>query len=168
MPLCDESDFAGAELPEALRAHGIAHARALLDSFRALTGGELLPRCDDPVEEAARLFCAPIVVVSHGTEPDPILNYGNAAALRLWEMDAETLLKTPSRLTAEATLRDARERLLVETARKGFVTGYEGVRISATGRRFRIHGVTIWNMADASGRALGQAAAFARWTVLGD
>jgi hypothetical protein len=164
----DDTAFAGAHLPEASRARCIAHARALLDSFRARTGGELLPRCNDPIEEAQRLFRAPFVVVSHGTEPDPVLNYGNAAALRLWEMDAETLLKTPSRLTAEATLREARERLLEETTRKGFVTGYEGVRISATGRRFRIHDVTIWNVTDASGVALGQAATFARWTVLGD
>ena len=80
-------------------------------------------------------------------------------------MSAETLAITPSRLTAEAMLHEARERRLTETARRGFVSGYEGIRISATGRRFRILDVTIWNVNDASGRAIGQAATFARWSV---
>jgi hypothetical protein len=76
------------------------------------------------------------------------------------------LLSTPSRLTAEPTLRAARERLLAETLQKGFVDGYEGVRISATGRRFLIRNVTIWNVTDAEGRPLGQAATFADWRYL--
>ncbi len=158
---------AGCGLPEALRERWAAQSRALLNSFYERTGQPLLPRSDDPFEEAERLFRAPFVVVSHGTEPDPMLNYGNEAALRLWEMNSATLIATPSRLTAEPMLQEARERALQETARKGYVSGYEGVRISAQGRRFRIHDATIWNVTDATGRALGQAATFARWTALG-
>ena len=30
--------------------------------------------------------------VAHGTQEDPILSYGNRAALDLWETDLETLL----------------------------------------------------------------------------
>jgi hypothetical protein len=81
-------------------------------------------------------------------------------------MSPQTLLATPSRLTAEPALRDAREALLAQTARDGFATGYEGVRVSAKGRRFRISNVTIWNVADPEGRPAGQAATFARWTFL--
>ena len=143
-----------------------AHAAALLNSYRRLTGHELLARSGDVMDEARRLYEAPFVVVSHGVEADPILNYGNRIALALWEMTPQQLLATPSRLTAEAMLREAREKLLEETARKGYVSGYEGVRISATGKRFRISDVTIWNVSDDAGRPLGQAATFARWEAL--
>ncbi len=57
----------------------------LLDSFRRWTGCELLERAGTAEDQARALFAAPFVVVSHGTEDDPILNYGNQAALDLWE-----------------------------------------------------------------------------------
>jgi MEKHLA domain len=151
-----------AKLPEGW----VRHSVLLLDSYRARLGRDLVARADDPVVEALRLFAAPFVVVSHGVGADPLLNYGNRVALALWEMTPAALVATPSRLTAEPMLREARERLLEETAQKGFVSGYEGVRISATGRRFRISNVTIWNVTDAAGRPAGQAAAFGRWTFL--
>jgi hypothetical protein len=155
-----------ADLPSGLWARWIAHSAQLLDSFRARTGGELLPRGGGSEAEAKRLLDAPFVVVSHGVEADPILNYGNRVALALWEMTPEQLVATPSRLTAEPTLRESRERLLQQTARDGYVSGYEGVRISTTGRRFRISNVTIWNVSDVDGRGVGQAATFSRWTFL--
>lgn len=154
------------ELPGDLWMRWIAHSAALLDSHVRWTGRELILRDGGAEAEAERLLAAPFVVVSHGTQPDPLLNYGNRAALALWEMRVDQLLATPSRLTAEPMLRDARERLLEETERKGFVSGYEGVRVSATGRRFHIANVTIWNVTDAAGAPAGQAATFARWTFL--
>jgi len=153
-------------LPEALQARWTAHSQALLNSFRARVGSELIPRGGDAREEAERLFDAPFVVVSHGAEADPILNYGNAAALALWELSPQGLIATPSRLTADAELRAAREHVLQETARKGFVSGYTGMRVSKAGQRFRIRDVTIWNVTDADGRFLGQAATFAHWEPL--
>ena len=158
--------YAFARLPEALQARWIAHSQALLDSFRARVGKELILRGGDAREEAKRLFDAPFVAVSHRTEADPLLNYGNAAALALWELSPQELIATPSRLTAEAELREAREHVLAETARKGFVTGYTGVRVSKTGKHFRILDVTVWNVTDADGRPLGQAASFAHWEPL--
>jgi MEKHLA domain len=155
-----------AELPRELWDRWIAHSSALLDSFRNHTGRELLPRGGGSSAEAARLFEAPFVVVAHGAEADPILNYGNRLALALWEMDAARFVATPSRLTAEPMLREARERLLARTARDGYVSGYQGVRISASGRRFRIRDVTIWNVTNAAGLPAGQAATFADWEVL--
>lgn len=155
-----------AELPQDLWGRWIAHSAALLASYRARTGGELIARGGGPEAEAERLLAAPFVVVSHGVEADPILNYGNRAALALWEMSPAQLMRTPSRMTAEPMLREARERLLEQTTRGGFVSGYEGVRISATGRRFRISNVTIWNVSDSAGAPAGQAATFARWTFL--
>jgi hypothetical protein len=48
--------------------------------------------------QARDLFAFRGVVLSHGTEEDPILNYGNGAALALWEMDFGQLTSIPSRL----------------------------------------------------------------------
>ncbi len=154
------------DLHETMQERWILHTSALLNSFRQRTGRDLLPRSGEPEEEARRLFAAPFVVVSHGVEPDPVLNYGNGAALALWETTAEQFLATPSRLTAEPMLREERERMLAQAARDGFFAGYEGVRISSAGRRFRIFDGTIWNLSDADGRDIGQAATFARWEHL--
>lgn len=125
-----------------------------------------MSREGSPLEQAKLLFTAPFVVVSHGTEADPILNYGNAAALALWEMTPEQFIQTPSRLTAEPVHRDERARLLGRTRRDGYVDDYAGVRISATGKRFRIEQAIVWNLADAAGTPRGQAATFASWTPL--
>ncbi|ARN80033.1 MEKHLA domain-containing protein [Methylocystis bryophila] len=160
----ERASFAG--LPEALQTRWTAHSRALLDSYRARVGRELIARGGGAREEAERLFAAPFVAVSHGAEADPILNYGNGVALALWEVSPQQLIATPSRLTAEAEVREAREHVLQETARKGFVTGYTGVRVSRTGRRFRILDVTVWNVTDADGSPCGQAATFAHWEPL--
>jgi len=142
------------------------HAQLLLESFAKLLGRELVSREGSAAEQTERLFHAPFVVVSHGTQVDPILNYGNAAALALWEMTPEQLTQTPSRLTAEPLHRDERARLLERTRRDGYVDDYSGVRISASGKRFRIERAIVWNLTDAAGTHLGQAATFDSWTPL--
>jgi len=144
----------------------IAHSVMLAASHRRFTGREWLPGAADPQAVARALFDAPFVVVSHGTEADPVLNYGNAAALALWEMTWEELTRTPSRLTAEAPERAERARLLAAVSAHGFIDDYSGVRISRAGRRFRIAHATVWNLVDASGRPCGQAATFRRWEFL--
>ena len=144
----------------------IEHAHLLLDSFTRLLGRDLVPRDASPAEQARRLFESPFVVVSHGTEADPVLNYGNAAALTLWEMDWAAFVQTPSRLTAEPVHRDERARLLERTSRDGYVDDYSGIRISQSGRRFRIEQAIVWNLVDAAGTHRGQAATFDRWTPL--
>ena len=73
----------------------------LLNSYVHWTQTELIDRHGTPLEQAQRLFAAPFVVASHGREAEPILNYGNAQALKLWEMNWEEFITTPSRLTAE-------------------------------------------------------------------
>jgi hypothetical protein len=138
----------------------------LLDSYHRWTGNELVPRTGSPVEQAQALRDAPFVVVSHGTQPDPILNYGNRVALALWEMPVEILTTTPSRLTAEPMHRDDRARLLERTTRNGYVDDYQGIRISRTGRRFLIERATVWNLLDPAGTFVGQAATFSDWQFL--
>ncbi len=145
-----------------------SHAVMLLDSFARHLGRELVARRGTDAEQAERLFVAPIVVVSHGTEADPVLNYGNAAALALWEMTWEELTRTPSRLTAEPVHRDERARLLSRTREQGYVDDYSGVRISKSGKRFRIAQAIVWNLVDATGAPCGQAATFDHWKPLED
>ncbi len=141
----------------------IAHSACLARSFRRFTGRELLPGLFNPLGLARNLFDAPFVIVSHGTEADPVLNYGNAAALKLWEMTWEELTRTPSRLTAEAPVREERARLLAAVTEHGFIDDYSGVRISRTGRRFRISRATVWNLVTEQGEPCGQAATFGEW-----
>jgi hypothetical protein len=143
-----------------------ALSQRLLDSYRHWLGTELIPREGTAQQQAAALFAAPFVVVSHGTEPDPILNYANQWALDLWEMDLATFLQTPSRMTAEPMHRDERARLLERTARDGFVDDYRGIRVSRTGRRFLIERATVWNLLDEQGNYAGQAATLSSWHEL--
>ena len=131
---------------EPLLSRWIARSQVLLNSYRKVAGSEFLDRSGDPFVEARHLFALPAVVLSHGTEDDPILNYGNRSALSLWEMTPDAFMAMPSRLTAEPGARAAREKALDDTRRQGFSTGYEGIRVSATGRRFYIHDATIWNL----------------------
>lgn len=120
----------------------------------------------DAEAEAQIVFEAPFVVVSHGTQDDPILNYGNRTALTLWEMDIPTLTSTPSRLTAEPMHRDDRAQLMTRAARDGFVDDYRGIRISSSGKRFLIEKAIIWNLIDPEGQRVGQAATFSHWKPL--
>lgn len=144
----------------------ITHTVCLERSLKKWTGRDLLPGVSDPLELAQRVFEAPFVLVSHGTEADPVLNYANRAALALWEMSWAELTRTPSRFTAEAPNREERTRLLEAVTRRGFIDDYAGVRISKTGRRFRIARATVWNLLTEEGQPCGQAAMFDRWEFL--
>jgi MEKHLA domain len=153
-------------LPAPHRAAWIAHTQILLASYRRVLGRELIVRSGAAADEAERLFNAPFAALSHGIEADPILNYGNHTTLTLWEVTADQLIVMPSRLTAEPVIREARQRSLQETQRQGFVTGYSGVRISATGKRFRIENATIWTVTGPAGESMGQAATFDQWAPI--
>ncbi len=144
----------------------VAHTAFLARSLKHWTGRELVSGVSDPLELAQKVFEAPFVLVSHDTEPDPVLNYGNRTAQVLWEMPWAELTRTPSRLTAEAPNREERARLLAAVAQRGFIDDYSGVRISKTGRRFRITRATVWNLLTPDGRPCGQAAMFDRWEYL--
>jgi len=143
----------------------VKHIARLLQSYRRMTGRELIPP-GGPKERARALFYQPFVVLSHGTQDDPVLNYGNKAALDLWEMTWEEFTNMPSRLTAEPVNREDRERLLNEVRRNGYTDTYRGVRISGSGRRFLIERGTVWNIVDENNKYAGQAATFSRWTYI--
>ena len=144
----------------------ISHTQCLARSFKQWTGRELVPGNFSPRDLAAKIFDAPFVLVSHGMQPDPILNYGNRAALDLWEMSWEEFTRTPSRLTAEVANREERAKVMEVVTRHGYFEKYAGIRVSKTGRRFEISGATIWNLISGSGQLQGQAATFSEWKFL--
>ena len=133
----------------------------ITESFLRLTGRPLV---DDLAPE--HLWNAPRVIVAHGTEDDPVFFYGNRQALEAFEMNFVNFTRLPSRFSAEPVNREERALLLERVSRDGFIDDYAGVRISATGKRFRIEQAVVWNLIDANGECHGQAATFDRWTSL--
>jgi hypothetical protein len=146
-----------------LTDHADSRLMLIAESFARLTGQTL---ADNIGDLAAALWTAPRVILAHGTEPDPLFFYGNRAALDLFEVSAADIVRMPSRLSAEAPLREERMRLLDRVTRDGFIDDYAGIRVSATGRRFRIEQAIVWNLIDDAGTIHGQAATFDRWTRL--
>ena len=155
----------------------IFHSLTLIDSFKRATGRTLLPPGLSISDAPRALFEAPFVVVSHGTEADPVCNYGNAAALALWGLDWEAFTQLPSRKSAAdvADVQAERAEALKKAAAAGAVDGgYTGVRVTSAGRRFRLENATLWGVSTPKGeglegeqgKGLGQAATFATITWL--
>jgi|GEM_PF-6558044 len=86
-----------------------------------------------------------------------------AAALQLWQRPWAAMVGMPSRLTAAATERRDRARMLTQALQQHAISGYSGIRISSGGRRFQIDNARLWTLWDDQGRPSGQAAAFNRW-----
>ena len=144
-----------------------SHVRLLAESYQRLTGRVLIESPSPSTAPIARfLYEAPFVVMSHGLEHDPIFNYANLAAQRLFEMPWSRYTQTPSRMSAEPVNREERARLLDTVSRQGFIDNYRGVRISNGGQRFFIERATVWNVIDEKGEHHGQAATFESWTPL--
>lgn len=132
----------------------------LTASYRRLVGGRLVL----PGQDASWLYEeAPFAVLAHNTDPDPVFIYANKCAQRCFELGWEEMTGMASRLSAEAPERVERQRLLETVERDGYVSGYGGIRIAKSGRRFRIEDGVIWQLLDENGTVRGQAATFSRW-----
>jgi hypothetical protein len=141
-PFCQTDPFEeeramSSELPPARFSNAGLRKRigSIASSYRRLTQRELGPPGPDVV---SALWWAPQVIVAHGTEPDPIFFFGNRMALSLFEMTLDAFTSMPSRLSAEPLQRSARRP-------RRLIDDYTGIRISATGRQFRIERA-IWNI----------------------
>ncbi|WP_218044306.1 MEKHLA domain-containing protein [Kiloniella majae] len=147
------------------------HAKRLVDSFKMVTGKDLI-KAEKGKSFGLQLFEAPFVVVSHNGGDDPVLNYGNLTALNLWEMAWKDFTKTPSRKTAEPEFRDDRAAMLDQAKEKGYFDNYTGIRISSSGKRFLIQKAIIWTVPpvvgsdDLDAHKKGQAATFSSWAYL--
>jgi hypothetical protein len=147
----------------------IAHAMLMVSSHQRLVGRPLLARSPGETDEAlaGRLYTAHFGLLSHDDQPDPCFNYANLVAQQLFERSWNELVGMPSRLSAEAPERAERDRFLASVAAHGYVDDYSGIRIAKSGRRFRILRATVWNLVDATGRRVGQAAAIRAWEPVG-
>ena len=145
--------------------YSVEFVNRLLASHFRLTGQPLLQRMPAEPDEAiaGRLYSAPFAVVAHDDSPDPRFVYANLTAQRLFERDWEEFVGLASRLSAEAGEQAERARLLERVTAHGFIDDYSGVRIAKSGCRFRIQRATVWNVSDAGGRRIGQAAMFSSW-----
>lgn len=141
-----------------------ADCRLIAGSFQRLLRRPLVQA--EPADLTNALWEAPRVIVAHRTGSDPVFCYGNRRALELFEMDWAAFTQLPSRLSAEPLAREERARLLDRVACEGYIDDYAGVRISRTGRRFRIEQAIVWNLLDNQGQPCGQAASFDRWQFL--
>lgn len=142
-PLYESSDF----------------ARLLTESYARLIRQPLVP-ADVPDKGIARWLyeSAPFGILAHSTANDPLFIYGNLSAQKRFEYDWEELTQLPSRLSAEAPERQEREDFLRRVSQDGYVDDYRGLRVTKSGKRFWIEGVTVWQLIDADGVCHGQAA----------
>jgi PAS domain S-box-containing protein len=106
---------------------------------------------------------APACVLAHNTDSDPRFIYANKTAQDVFGYGWDEFLTLPSRLSAEAPDREERQRLLERVDRDGFATGYSGIRIAKSGRRFKIEDGALWQLRNANGRLRGVAVTFAHW-----
>ena len=152
--------------PDFKNSFYVNHALLLCSSYKRWMGNPLLPETRKSSNLIRALFDAPFVLVAHGTETDSIFNFGNRAALALFEIGWEQFIRLPSRESADQDNKEDRARLMARVHEEGFASDCKGVRVTATGRRFLITGATVWNVVDDKGRYHGQAAMFSDWSYL--
>jgi hypothetical protein len=138
-------------------------AELLTSSYRKLVGEELVPEGPGVGE---RLYQAPFGLLAHDTSPDPVFVYANLWVQRLFEYDWDEFVGLASRLSAGQEDREARRVLLENVQSQGFTRDYRGPRVAKSGRQFWIEDVTVWNLLDAEGVRVGQAALIRSWQDL--
>jgi hypothetical protein len=132
----------------------------LTGSYERLVGKPLVPEGAD----ANWLYeQAPFAVLAHDGSSDPKFTYANKCAQACFEYDWDEIITLPSRLSAEPADRAERQALLDQVARHGFMSGYRGIRVAKSGRRFAIEDGIVWELIDAKDRRHGQAATFSSW-----
>ncbi|HEY3326577.1 MAG TPA: MEKHLA domain-containing protein [Novimethylophilus sp.] len=141
------------------------HVAILQESYRHWTGRTLLTAEISGEDAVQWLDKTSFAVVSHDIQPDPVFNYANRAALRLFGVTLEQFTEWPSRLSAEPTEQGKRARLMEQVSRDGYIEGYSGTRIAGDGRKFMILNATVWNLLDERGKYYGQAAMIPQWSA---
>lgn len=106
------------------------------------------------------------VVLSHGTQPDPIFNYGNKAGLELFNYEIEDFCKNPSRLSTIPELEEDREesyKTAIKNRGHGYI--YDAIRVKSDGKLFIIDKILVWTVIDEAAKRIGLAAVFDRENV---
>jgi len=144
----------------------INHGELLYNTYNKITGKHLVEAKTAGDSRILNLYNAPVAIVSHGIEADPVFNFGNKVALELFALGWSEFVALPARQSAESMEREERKKLLNEVSQNGFINDYSGIRIASTGKRFLINQALVWNLVNDQGCYCGQAAMFKNWTLL--
>lgn len=144
------------------------HVELVDKSLRDLTGIGVSERMGLDLEspELYESICTNTryVLITHGTEADPIYNFGNNAALAAFFRSWESLVAMPS--AQSVVLRSIDEEMRIILMKKvtddGFVEGASGIRVRDDGAYIKLVDAIVWNCHDKSGAKIGQAAFFDR------
>jgi MEKHLA domain len=137
------------------------HVLMMLENLQRWTGYDLMKEYGFSLDTlGAEVFNADFYILSHNNATDPILNYGNKQVLDLWEVSWEELTTMHSKDTTKPVDRQARSVMMEQAKIHNYVNGYSGVRVSKTGKEFKILDGTIWNLFVNNDEPYGQAAWF--------
>ena len=151
--------------PSAVNDWQGAHVARVAAAFARVTGGDLIAEAGlDPAALGKSAWEGNFALLTHDT--NAILTYGNRFALDLWEMDWETLVRTPSRETAPEEDRATRAEIMAAVERDGFTRAYTGRRVSRGGKFFLIENATVFTLRDEKGAGFGTGAFFKSVTRL--
>ncbi len=107
-----------------------------------------------------QVFNADFYLLSHNTESDPVLTYGNKQVLAQWEVSWEELITMHSKDTAKPIDQSDRSIVMAQVKAHNYINGYSGIRVSKTGKEFQILDGIVWNLFANDGTFYGQAAWF--------
>ena len=134
--------------PQQNNRYFIDHLKLLEQSLKKVTDKKLIVNNLESQDDAKSIYESSTILLSHGNQAEPVFNYANKSAQKLFEMDWAEFTCLPSKYSAEPVNQSARQRLLDEVSEKGFISNYTGVRIAKSGKRFYIKNALVWNVYD--------------------
>jgi MEKHLA domain len=148
-------------IPTAENNYHREHVLMMLENLQRWTGYDLIKEWGLSLANLGeQVFNADFYILSQDRSADPILTYGNKQVLELWEVGWEELTKMPSRATAKPVDRAERAAMMERVKVANYLDGYSGIRVSKTGKEFKISDGIIWNLFTDNGDFYGQAAWF--------
>ena len=136
------------------------------ESFKRWTDQYLIDPHHQPEEFSRLLYFAPFVVFAVSNHPDPRFSYANESSQKLFLYNWNEFTALPSTTPIEPSDFPQSQRMLDECSSQGFSKAFEGIRITSTGKRFKIGRTILWNIIDDSGRKIGKAVVFNKWEFI--
>jgi len=149
----------------------LTHVKLVDASLRSLTGQGVTERMGlDNLTSPPDIYRSiynnnRYILITHGTEENPIFNFGNQAALSAFYRSWESLTAMAS--AQSVVLRSIDEEMRIELMRKvtteNYVEGASGIRIRGDGTFIKLIDAVVWNCFNEDGTVIGQAAFFDRY-----